>query len=115
MPSLDNYRVFKTDYAGRELTVEIGKYAEQANGACLIRCGETVVNVTVCMAEQPREGMDFFPLSVDYEEKMFAVGKIPGRSKRERDALPIKLSSSRASSTVLSVPFSRRESSTTSS
>ncbi|MFR5103552.1 MAG: polyribonucleotide nucleotidyltransferase, partial [Christensenellaceae bacterium] len=82
MPSLDNYRVFKTDYAGRELTVEIGKYAEQANGACLIRCGETVVNVTVCMAEQPREGMDFFPLSVDYEEKMFAVGKIPGGFKK---------------------------------
>ena len=82
MPSLDNYRVFKTDYAGRKLTVEIGKYAEQANGACLIRCGETVVNVTVCMAEQPREGMDFFPLSVDYEEKMFAVGKIPGGFKK---------------------------------
>ena len=82
MASLDNYRVFKTDYAGRELTVEVGKYAEQANGACLVRCGDTVVNVTVCMAEKPREGMDFFPLSVDYEEKMFAVGKIPGGFKK---------------------------------
>lgn len=82
MPSLDNYKVFKTDYAGRELVVEIGKYAEQANGACLVRCGDTVVNVTVCMAEKPREGMDFFPLSVDYEEKMFAVGKIPGGFKK---------------------------------
>ena len=82
MPNLENSRIFKTDYAGRELTVEIGKYAEQANGACLVRCGDTVVNVTVCMADQPREGMDFFPLSVDYEEKMFAVGKIPGGFKK---------------------------------
>ena len=82
MPNLENVKVFKTDYAGRELVVEIGKYAEQANGACLVRCGDTVVNVTVCMAEKPREGMDFFPLSVDYEEKMFAVGKIPGGFKK---------------------------------
>ena len=82
MPNLENAKVFKTNYAGRELTVEIGKYAEQANGACLVRCGDTVVNVTVCMAEKPREGMDFFPLSVDYEEKMFAVGKIPGGFKK---------------------------------
>ena len=78
MPNLENCKVFKTDYAGRELVVEIGKYAEQANGACLVRCGETVVHVSVCMSETAREGMDFFPLSVDYEEKMFAVGKIPG-------------------------------------
>ena len=55
MPNLDNARVFKTDYAGKELIVEIGKYAEQANGACLVRCGDTVVNVTVCMAEKARE------------------------------------------------------------
>ena len=82
MPNLENARVFKTDYAGRELIVEVGKYAEQANGACLVRCGDTVVNVTVCMAEKAREGMDFFPLSVDYEEKMFAVGKIPGGFKK---------------------------------
>ena len=82
MPNLENVKVFKTDYAGRELVVEIGKYAEQANGACLVRCGDTVVNVTVCMAEKPRDGMDFFPLSVDYEEKMFAVGKIPGGFKK---------------------------------
>ena len=82
MPNLENAKTFKMDYAGRELIVEIGKYAEQANGACLVRCGDTVVNVTVCMAEKPREGMDFFPLSVDYEEKMFAVGKIPGGFKK---------------------------------
>ncbi len=82
MPNLNEAKVFKTDYAGRELIVEIGKYAEQANGACLVRCGETVVHVSVCMSESAREGMDFFPLSVDYEEKMFAVGKIPGGFKK---------------------------------
>ena len=82
MPNLENARTFKTDYAGKELIVEIGKYAEQANGACLVRCGETAVHVSVCMSETAREGMDFFPLSVDYEEKMFAVGKIPGGFKK---------------------------------
>ncbi len=82
MPNLENYKQFKTEYAGKELVVEIGKYAEQANGACLVRCGETAVNVTVCMSETAREGMDFFPLSDDYEEKMFAVGKIPGGFKK---------------------------------
>ncbi len=82
MPDLNNARTFKTTYAGRELTVEIGKYAEQANGACLVRCGDTAVHVSVCMSETAREGMDFFPLSVDYEEKMFAVGKIPGGFKK---------------------------------
>ncbi|MBQ9714334.1 MAG: polyribonucleotide nucleotidyltransferase [Clostridia bacterium] len=82
MPDLNNSRVFKTNYAGKELIVEIGKYAEQANGACLVRCGDTAVHVSVCMSETAREGMDFFPLSVDYEEKMFAVGKIPGGFKK---------------------------------
>ncbi len=82
MPDLTNSKVFKTNYAGRELVVEIGKYAEQANGACLVRCGDTAVHVSVCMSETAREGMDFFPLSVDYEEKMFAVGKIPGGFKK---------------------------------
>jgi polyribonucleotide nucleotidyltransferase len=82
MASLDNYREFRTDYAGRELIVETGKYMEQANGACVVRCGDTVVSVNVCMSPVAREGMDFFPLSVDYEEKMFAVGKIPGGFKK---------------------------------
>ena len=82
MPALENCKVFKMDYAGKELTVEIGKYAEQANGACLVRCGDTAVHVSVCMSETAREGMDFFPLSVDFEEKMFAVGKIPGGFKK---------------------------------
>jgi polyribonucleotide nucleotidyltransferase len=77
-----NYKEFKFEVGGRELTVETGKYTEQANGACVVRCGETAVMVTVCMSAAPRDGMDFFPLQVDYEEKMYAVGKIPGGFKR---------------------------------
>ncbi len=74
----ENYRVFKTDFAGRPLVVETGKMAQLANGACLVRYGETVVNVAVTATAEPREGIDFFPLSVDFEEKMYAVGRIPG-------------------------------------
>ena len=77
-----NYKEFKTVIGGREVVVETGKYAEQTNGMCVVRCGDTAVMVTVCMSAQPRDGMDFFPLQVDYEEKMFAVGKIPGGFKR---------------------------------
>ncbi len=79
---LENFKVFTTEIGGREVKVEVGKYAQQANGSCLIRCGETVVMVNVTMAPVAREGMDFFPLSVDYEEKMYAVGKIPGGFKK---------------------------------
>ena len=79
---LENHKIFKTTIGGREVTVDVGKYAQQANGSCIVRCGETVVMVNVTMAPQPREGMDFFPLSVDYEEKMYAVGKIPGGFKK---------------------------------
>lgn len=75
-------KIFKTTIGGREVTVETGKYAEQANGSCFIRCGDTVVMVNVTMSETPRPGMDFFPLSVDYEEKMYAMGKIPGGFKK---------------------------------
>ncbi|MBQ7348680.1 MAG: polyribonucleotide nucleotidyltransferase, partial [Clostridia bacterium] len=77
-----NYREFKTVIGGKEVIVETGKYAEQANGACVVRCGETAVLVSVCMSASPREGMDFFPLQVDYEEKMYSIGKIPGGFKR---------------------------------
>jgi polyribonucleotide nucleotidyltransferase len=73
-----DYKVFKTEVAGRTVTVEIGKYAEQANGACTIRCGDTVVFVSATASKEPREGIDFFPLSVDFEEKLYAVGRIPG-------------------------------------
>ncbi len=79
---LENHKIFKTTIGGREVSVDVGKYAQQANGSCIVRCGETVVMVNVTMAPVPREGMDFFPLSVDYEEKMYSVGKIPGGFKK---------------------------------
>ncbi len=79
---LENHKIFKTEVGGREVTVDVGKYAQQANGSCVVKCGDTVVMVNATMSEQPREGMDFFPLSVDYEEKMYAVGKIPGGFKK---------------------------------
>ncbi|MBQ7224535.1 MAG: polyribonucleotide nucleotidyltransferase [Clostridia bacterium] len=75
-------KIFKTTVGGREMTVEIGKYAGLSNGSCIIRCGDTVVMTNVNMSPEPRPGMDFFPLSVDFEEKMYAVGKIPGGFKR---------------------------------
>ena len=80
----DNYRVFKTTYAGRELTVETGKTCELSNGSCWVRYGETVVMANVTASVKPREGVDFFPLSVDYEERLYSVGRIPGSfMKRE--------------------------------
>ncbi|MDY2971386.1 MAG: polyribonucleotide nucleotidyltransferase [Eubacteriales bacterium] len=75
-------KIFKTEIGGREVSVEIGAYCGQANGSCLIRCGETVVLTNATMAKTPRDGIDFFPLGVDFEEKMFAVGKIPGGFKK---------------------------------
>ena len=75
-------KIFKTEIGGREVSVEIGAYCGQANGSCLIRCGETVVLTNATMAKTPRDRIDFFPLGVDFEEKMFAVGKIPGGFKK---------------------------------
>lgn len=78
------FKSYSMDLAGRKLTVEIGRVAAQANGACLIHYGETVVLSTATASKKTREGVDFFPLSVDYEEKLYAVGKIPGGfTKRE--------------------------------
>ena len=81
------YKVFKTNFAGRELALEIGKFAGLANGAVMVRYGGTAVLVTATASEKPREGVDFFPLSVDYEEKLYAVGKIPG-SFQKREGKP---------------------------
>jgi len=75
-------QIFKTEIGGREVIVETGKYAQQSNGSCIIRCGDTVVMTNVTMAKEPRPGMDFFPLGVDFEEKMYAIGKIPGGFKK---------------------------------
>ncbi|MGI6174891.1 MAG: polyribonucleotide nucleotidyltransferase [Christensenellales bacterium] len=69
---------FEMELAGRKVIIETGKYAEQADGACMVRCGETALLVCATMSDTPREGIDFFPLSVDYEEKLYSVGKIPG-------------------------------------
>ena len=71
-------KTFSMQQAGRTLTVETGKYAEQAGGAALIRCGDTAVLVCATVAKAPRDGVDFLPLSVEFEEKMYSVGKIPG-------------------------------------
>ena len=71
-------KVYTTQLGGRELSLEFGKYCGQANGSVIVRLGDTVVMVNATAAEKPREGQDFFPLSVDFEEKMYAVGKLPG-------------------------------------
>ena len=82
----ENHRIFKTKLAERNLIVETGKFAGLANGSCMVRYGDTVVNVAVTASKLPREGVDFFPRSVDFEESLYAVGKIPGSfSKRERN------------------------------
>ena len=75
-------RIFTTTIGGREVSVEIGGYCSHSNGECIIRCGDTVVMTNVTMAKAPRDGIDFFPLGVDFEEKMYAVGKIPGGFKK---------------------------------
>lgn len=78
MARFTDYRTFKMAIGGRLLQLEIGKVCEQANGQVMVRYGESVVNVTVCASKEPREGADFFPLTCDYEERMYAAGKIPG-------------------------------------
>ena len=72
------YRTYQTEIAGRPFSVEIGRVGELANGAALVRYGDTVVLATATASEKPREGIDFFPLSIDYEERFYSVGKIPG-------------------------------------
>ena len=72
------YRVFEMELAGRKLVVETGKLAQLANGSALVRYGDTVILSTATASATPREGIDFFPLSVDYEERLYSVGKIPG-------------------------------------
>ncbi len=74
----ENYRVFRTEYAGRPLKVEVGKLAGLANGSCLISYGETTILACATASEKPRDGIDFLPLSVDFEERLYAAGKIPG-------------------------------------
>ena len=81
------FKTYSTKLAGRELTIETGKIAGLANGSVMVRYGDTVVMVNVTASKEPRDGIDFFPLSVDYEEKLYAVGKIPG-SFQKREGKP---------------------------
>ena len=74
----ENYKTFKTDFAGRPLVVETGKLAGLANGSCLVRYGDTAILCCATASARPRDGIDFLPLSVDFEERMYAVGRIPG-------------------------------------
>lgn len=93
---MDIVHKYQMEIAGRPLIVEIGQLAKQANGAALVRYGETVVLVTATASKAPREGIDFFPLTVDYEEKQYAVGKIPGGFiKREGRATELATLSAR--------------------
>ena len=78
MPRFEDYRTFRTAVGGRLLELEIGKVCEQANGQVMVKYGDTVVNVTACASKEPKPDIDFFPLSVDFEERMYSVGKIPG-------------------------------------
>lgn len=81
------YKSYSMDIGGKTLTVEIGRVCAQANGAALMRYGDTTVLSTATASDKPRDGIDFFPLSVEYEEKLYAVGKIPGGfNKREGKA-----------------------------
>ena len=106
-------KTFTMELAGKTLTIETGKYCEQAGGSAFVRMGDAVVMVNATVAKQPRDGVDFLPLSIEFEEKMYSVGKIPGgyikREGRpsERRYFPAVLS------TVLSARSSQRASITT--
>ena len=90
-----NYKVYKTQVAGRPLTIEVGKVAELAAASAMVTYGETTVLVAVTVSPRPRDGVDFFPLSVDFEEKLYAVGRIPGSFMRRegQPSLPAVLAS----------------------
>ena len=81
------FKTYSMDLAGKMLTIETGKMAGLANGSCLVKYGDTAVLVNVTASKEPKEGIDFFPLSVDYEERLYAVGKIPG-SFQKREGKP---------------------------
>ena len=76
------FKKYEMEFAGRKLSIETGKFAKQANGSVVVRYGDTTVMTNVTASKEPRDGIDFFPLSVDYEEKLYSVGKIPGSFNR---------------------------------
>ncbi len=93
--NFQNHKVFKTELAGRPFSIEVGKIAELANASAMVRYGDTSVLVAITAAPRPRDGIDFFPLSVDFEEKLYAVGRIPGSFMRRegQPSLPAVLAS----------------------
>ena len=100
------YKSYTMELAGRTLTVDIGRVCAQANGAALIKYGETTVLSTVTASDKPRDGIDFFPLSVEFEEKMYSVGKIPGGfNKREGKASENAITAMMLPSTTWSCPL----------
>ena len=109
----ENYKVYEIEYGGKKMTFETGKMCCLSNASVLVRWGETVVLVNVTASAKPREGIDFFPLSVDFEEKLYAVGKIPARSSSASRVRPTRRSCPRASSTGRSARCSRRICATT--
>ncbi len=89
------FKSWTMDLCGRPLTIEVGKVAELASASAMVKYGETTVMVAVTVSPRPRDGVDFFPLSVDFEEKLYAVGRIPGSFMRRegRPSLPAVLAS----------------------
>ena len=102
---------YKIEIAGKEVTFETGALCMQSNGSCLVSCGETVIMVNVTMSDEPKPGIDFFPLSVEYQEKMYSVGKIPGGFKK-REGRPSDKAILVSRSTVHFVHFFQRDFST---
>ena len=90
----EHYRTFSYNLAGRDLTIETGKMAQLSNGSCLVRYGDTVILANATASAAPRDGIDFLPLSVDFEEKLYSVGKIPG-SFLKREGRPSEKADSR--------------------
>jgi len=90
-----NHKIYRTEIAGRPFSIEVGKTAELANASAMVRYGDTTVHVAICASARPRDGIDFFPLSVEFEEKLYAVGRIPGSFMRRegRPSLPAVLAS----------------------
>ena len=103
-----SFKKYETEIAGRPFVVEVGKMAQLAGGSCLVRYGETNVLCTATMAAKPREGVDFFPLSVDYEEKLYSVGRIPAHSSAAKAKPARRQPLPRVLLTDLSVLFSRK-------
>ena len=98
------------EFSGRTITIATGKMAKQANGAVVVSCGDTMVLVTAVAAKTAKEGQDFFPLTVNYQEKAYAGGKIPGSFSNGKGALRTTKPSPAGSSTGRSAHFSRKTS-----